>query len=256
MGSKQLFKAIIVEDEALIRRNLVRKINKWNTNFTVVGEAMNGQEALKLIEEEIPQIVITDIRMPIMDGLQLAQNIYFAFPTVKIIILSGHDEFEYARKAINYRVEDYLLKPINDEKFSSLLARIEIDLNKDLDSLAHAATSMVDKASQKEIVEIIKLFIKENYCNDLTLNDIATHLNFSVDYLGKLFKKHTGMSPIKYITNLRMNEAKRLLATNLDMDIQTVGRLVGYKDPHYFSRAFKNNTGFYPTEFQKQEVKK
>ncbi|QDP42194.1 response regulator [Radiobacillus deserti] len=251
---KKQFKALVVEDEALIRRNIVRKINHSETGFSVVGEAMNGKDALAIIEQEMPQIVLTDIKMPIMDGLQLAQNIYFAFPTIKVIIISGHDEFEYARKAINYRVQDYLLKPINDEKFITLLARLEMDLNKDLDSLAHAASAMVDKSSQKEIVQMIKMYIKENYANNLTLNDIATHLNFSVDYLGKLFKKHTGMSPIKYITNLRMNEAKRLLSTNVDMDIQTVGKLVGYKDPHYFSRAFKNKTGYYPTEFQKERI--
>lgn len=243
-------KTIVVEDESLIRRNISKKISELNPNFNVIGEAMNGQEALKMIEKDIPQLVITDIQMPIMNGLELAKNIFFAYPNTKIVILSGHHEFEYARQAINYRVEDYLLKPITTENLRSLLGKMELTLKGDLDSLSQFASSMSDKISPEELVESVKLFIKENYKKDLSLKDIASELNFTVDYLGKIFKKHTNESPIKYLTRLRINEAKRILSTDLNMEIKTIGKVVGYQDQYYFSRVFKTNTGYYPSEYR------
>ncbi|MBA4493825.1 response regulator [Paenactinomyces guangxiensis] len=243
-------KTLVVEDESLIRRNISRKITELNPNFIVIGEAMNGLDALKIVESETPQLVVTDIQMPMMNGLELAKNIFFAFPHIKIVILSGYHEFEYARRAINYKVEDYLLKPVTDEKLHSLLGKIELKIRGDLDSLANIASSMSDKTSPEELVEAVKLFIKENYKKNLTLKEIANELNFTVDYLGKIFRKHTNETPIKYLTRLRINEAKRILSTDLDMEIKTVGKIVGYQDPYYFSRVFKTNTGYYPSEYR------
>ncbi|MGZ4159924.1 MAG: response regulator, partial [Neobacillus sp.] len=82
-------KTIVVEDESLIRRSISRKISELNQNFRVIGEAMNGQDALEMIENESPHLVITDIQMPIMNGLELAKNIFFGYPHIKIVILSG-----------------------------------------------------------------------------------------------------------------------------------------------------------------------
>jgi len=244
------FKTIIVEDEALIRRNLSKKITDYHPSFQVVGEAMNGEEALKLVEAEVPHFVMTDIEMPLMNGLELTKTLFFAYPHIKIVIISGYNEFEYARQAITYKVEDYLLKPVTNEQLQLVLGKIELQLRKEADSLGHIASTMNDRFSQEEIVNTILHYLKENYNKDLSLSEIAGYYNFSVDYLGKVFKKYTKETPIKYITRLRINEAKRILSTHVDVDIQTVGKLVGYRDPYYFSRVFKNNTGHYPSEYR------
>lgn len=250
MAMVETYKTLIVEDEKLIRRNISKKITDLNTNFTVVAEAIDGHEALKLMEHEIPHLVITDIQMPVMNGLELAKNIYFAYPNTKVVILSGHDDFEFARQAISYQVEDYLLKPVTSETLLNTLNKIKFKIRKDYESLAQTAQSLSHNISQEELVQAIELFIKENYNKNLSLKEIANHLNFSVDYLSKIFKKHRQETPIKYMTRLRINEAKRILSTGLEMDIKTIGELVGYDDPYYFSRVFKNNTGYYPSEFR------
>jgi two-component system response regulator YesN len=246
----QPFKTLIVEDEALIRRNISKKIRDLNTNFSVMAEAIDGHEALKLMEYEIPHLVITDIQMPVMNGLELARNIYFAYPNTKVVILSGHNEFEFARQAIAYQVEDYLLKPVTSETLLSTLSKVELKLRKDYDSLIQTAHALSHNISQEDLVVSIEMFIKENYDKNLSLKEIANRLNFSVDYLSKIFKKYRDETPIKYMTRLRINEAKRILNTHPDMDIKTVGELVGYADPYYFSRVFKNNTNYYPSEFR------
>ncbi|MFA9457339.1 response regulator [Halalkalibacter sp. AB-rgal2] len=245
------FKAIVVEDEALIRRSITKKVHELNETIQVVGEAMNGREALTLIEEHLPDLVLTDIRMPMMDGLELAKQLFFGYPHIKVVIISGHHEFEYARQAIAFQVNEYLLKPIVNEELGATLSRIELQLKNDLESLAHVVNSLAGY-DPEELIETIKLYIKNHFHEDLSLKDIAAQLNFSTDYLSKVFKKHTGETPIKYLTRLRINEAKRLLTTNVNMDIKTVGKLVGYPDQHYFSRVFKNNTDYYPSEYRER----
>lgn len=246
------YRTIIVEDEALIRRNVSRKFREMDSRFEIIGEARNGQEALKLLEQAVPDLVITDIQMPVMNGLELAKHLYFAYPHVKIVILSGHHEFEYARQAITYKVEDYLLKPLTEEQLRALLHSLEIKLGRVNDSLAMVSTVTEDQLQAEDIAEAIKLYLKQNYMHEITLQDMAGQLHFSVDYLGKCFKKVTGETPLKYLTSLRLNEAKRMLVTCDDMDIKHVGKSVGYSDPHYFSRIFKNKTGMYPSEYRQQ----
>ncbi|MEC0127895.1 response regulator transcription factor [Paenibacillus pabuli] len=246
------YRTIIVEDEALIRRNVSRKFSELSTRFEVVGEARNGEEALQLMEHMVPDLVVTDIQMPVMNGLELAKHLYFAYPHVKIVILSGHHEFEYARQAIRYNVEDYLLKPLTKEQLRTLLDAMELRLGSAEDSLAHVRAVLDEQVKPEDIAEAVKRYLKQNYMHEITLQDMAGQMHFSVDYLGKCFKKVTGETPLKYMTGLRINEAKRMLVTREDMDIKIVGKAVGYSDSHYFSRIFKNKTGLYPSEYRQQ----
>jgi two-component system response regulator YesN len=244
------YNVIVVEDEALIRRSIAKKISELNIGFNVVATAPDGQTALELIEKELPQLVITDIQMPIMDGLELVKNIFFAYPGIKVIIISGYNEFEYARKAIQYDVEDYLVKPVTTEELSTALTKIKLQLDSNMNAIWNLTSSNLQNSTPEEIVKTIELYIRDNYKNDLTMEDIAKKLNFSPDYLSRIYKKCTGQSPLKYVIHLRINEAKRMLTSDLDLDIKTIGELVGYNDQYYFSRIFKNQTGHYPSEYR------
>ena len=117
-----MYKIFIVEDEFLVREGIRNKINWENTQFMLSGEASDGEMALAMIQEIKPDILVTDIRMPFMDGLELSRIVKRTLPWIHIIILSGHDEFEYARDAISIGVDEYILKPINS---SILLATLE-----------------------------------------------------------------------------------------------------------------------------------
>ena len=244
------YKVIVVEDEALIRRNIVKKIEALNLGFIVVGSASDGESALNLIETELPQLVITDIQMPIMNGLDLVKSLYFSYPNIKVIILSGFHEFEFARQAIQYGVNDYLLKPVIIEQLSTALTKIKLQLDSNLTSLSTLANIKSKHVVPEDLVNAIELYLRSNYKTEVTLEAIARSLNFSPDYLSRVYKKSTGKSPLKYLIHLRINEAKRLLTTDLDLDIKTIGELVGYSDQYYFSRTFKHNTNHYPSEYR------
>ena len=117
-------KVFLVEDEFIVREGIKKNIHWEDHGFDFCGEASDGELAFPLIKEKQPDIVITDIRMPFMDGLELSRLIKKELPNTKIIILSGHEEFEYAKSAIQIGVEEYLLKPISGEALLEVVSRV------------------------------------------------------------------------------------------------------------------------------------
>ena len=99
----------------------------------MIGDAENGKEALEKIEQNEPDVVLTDIRMPYMDGLEMAENIRQRYPSIKIVIFSGFDEFEYAKKAIKLNVIEYILKPVNVEELTAILKKIKKNLDEEIE---------------------------------------------------------------------------------------------------------------------------
>lgn len=251
MNNIQNYNYVVVEDESLIRRNVIKKIASLNLPLTLAGEASNGADAICLIEEHYPDLVITDIRMPQSDGLELAAYLQKNHPGTKVIILSGYSDFTYAQTALRYGVLDYLLKPITLESLSGSLHKILVNMktkSEELDSY-RLRNSRLD---QESICELLETYLLEHYKQDISFQELGEKFGFTPEYLGKLFKKHSGETPSKYLTKLRINEAKRLLLNNPNLEIQMVGELVGYKDGFYFSRVFKSYTGIQPSEFRNQ----
>ena len=243
------YKYVVAEDERLIRRNLIKKISSLNLPLVNCGEAANGAEAIELITQTCPHIVITDIRMPECDGLELVKYISENHPGIKTMILSGYDDFSYAQTAIRYSVSDYLLKPVVLDDLAHSLQKLIISLNEEFENL-ESYDVRSQSLNQTEIADLMVKYLQENFSHDLSMQGLADKFGFTTEYLGKIFKKNTGETPQKYLTKLRMNEAKRLLLSSPEMEIQKIGELVGYKNAFYFSRAFKNYTGVHPTEFR------
>ena len=120
----QYYQVLLVDDEYYVRQSLLRRIrNLENEDFKVIGEAENGEEALDMLRKHDIQLVITDIRMPVMDGLDLTRKILEQYPHILTVILTGYADFEYARKALRYGAFDYLLKPVSEESLDNLLSR-------------------------------------------------------------------------------------------------------------------------------------
>lgn len=245
------FKVLIVEDECLIRENLIQKIEEMNMEFEVVGYAEDGQSALDLVRKHCPDLVITDIKMPVMDGLELAKQLHSSYRFIKILIISGYSEFEFARKAIEYDVRGFLLKPINKEKLEQALTKVLIELNKDAESLNSIALENAKSMSKEQIIDCVEHYIKENFKTEIRISDIADYMGFTPDYISHLFKKHKRESPIKYLTTLRINYAKQLLINNPELDVGVIGEMAGYSDPTYFSKVFRKQVGVYPSQYRK-----
>ncbi|QJD86391.1 response regulator transcription factor [Cohnella herbarum] len=125
-----MIKLMIVDDESIIRKGIRTSIDWEALQVEIVGEAQNGKQALELVQQLMPDIVLTDIRMPQMDGLEFAQQLKQQYPFIKIIILSGYDDFNYARKALTIGVTEYLMKPVGADELTTLISKIGDEINK------------------------------------------------------------------------------------------------------------------------------
>lgn len=244
------YTVIVAEDEELLLNNLVQKVGKADPDFQVVGTAQTGDQALALVEKLHPDLVITDIRMPVMDGIALLTRVRSQFPFIKFIITSGFSDFEYTKKAITLKVSEYLLKPVDPDELQETLQKIKREFQiarKDYESVFNPGTAA---KTPSQIASILKDFIVKNYGDDINLNLIADNMNYSPSYLTKIFCQAYDCTPTKYLLNLRMDQAQKLLIHEPSLSVKQVGEMCGYHDQGYFSRIFKKHTGKSPLEFR------
>jgi two-component system response regulator YesN len=240
------YSVLVVEDESLIANNIAKKIQQLNPSFEVVGIASNGLEGLKFTEDYLPNVIFTDIRMPEMDGLQLAKQVHEKYPFILFVIISGYNDFEYAKEAMRYEVSNYLLKPVNYDELAKTLSALETKLLSSRDQF-DAATLLHSPNRAKEIVELVKEYIHKNYQNQIDFTSLASEFGFSVPYLSKIFLKYSGITPSKYLRNHRLSISKQLLR-NPELSIADISQLTGYLDPFHFSKSFKHVYGISPSE--------
>ncbi|WP_309120490.1 response regulator [Paenibacillus sp.] len=243
---------VVAEDEELIRGSLVRKIEGVDASIGVVAAAQDGKEALEAVERWQPDLVVTDIRMPVMDGIELIKSLHLYHPRVRKIIATGYADFEYAREAMRYNVSEYLLKPTSAKDLSAVLLRLKtaIEGQREAEDGQLRALPRAAGDSPDDIVRAVCDYMRVHFNKELSLEQIARHFNFNASYLSKIFVKHTGEPPSRYLMSLRINEAKYLLSQHRSLSVKEVGERVGYPDQFYFSRVFKQAAGMTPKEFQ------
>lgn len=240
-------KIVIAEDEILLRNNLKTKLSKLNDlNIELIGEACDGKDLIDLIETKNPDIVLTDIMMPEMDGLEVSRFINNNYPSIKIVIISGYSDFIYAQEALRTGVKDYLLKPVDIKDLKDVLKRMVEEIYSENGEIVSNS-----KSNKEQICESLINFLKNNYKEDISIAELSEKFGFSQEYLGKIFKKYTNHTISNYIIHLRIEEAKRLLVHYPEMEIYKIAELIGYKQNYfYFSRIFKNKTGLKPSEYR------
>lgn len=248
-------RVVVAEDEPLILNSIKKKIEAANKNFHVVATAEDGQTALESIAVHSPDILFTDIQMPVMDGIGLIKNVSEKYPKIMIVVISGYNNFKYAQMAIKYGVKEYLLKPVKKAELSETLLRLSARVQSE-DLSATIKNDRDSVAKSKDIAVFIENYIKENYRSEINFNQIAQKFNFNPSYLSKIFTKYVGENPSKYLISLRINEAKQLLLSNDSLSVKTIGELVGYPDQYHFSHVFKSLCGKSPSEFRDEWITK
>ena len=252
-----MYKVIIVEDEALIRKGLRYSIN-WETYKTVViGEAENGQKGLELIYKVKPDIVITDVNMPIMSGIQMIKN---AVETQEFqsIIISGYDEFDYIKGAMAVGSVDYLLKPVSKDDLikaiTKAVKKIEqvhvYNLSKSLGDEMKKLDISLRLYNDDKIVNSMIQYVKEHYKDKIRLSDVSQSLNYSETTLKRRFKTKMNITFNTYLNAYRVKKAIEL-ARNSDYSIQEISSRCGFSDYKYFSVVFKKYTNFSVLDFFK-----
>lgn len=232
-----MIRMIIADDESIIRNGLEKLVLKSGLDIGVVALAKDGEEALKLILELEPDIVLIDINMPKLRGIDVIEEVNKHNIKVKFIIISGYDDFEYVRKALHLKVEDYLLKPIDKLNFKETLANIIKDIKPN---------------KQLSVGQLIVNDIKNNYTkSDYSLNDLEDKFNLSASYITRLIKQEVNYSFNDYLIKLRIDKAKELMKQDPNIKIFEVAISSGFTSQHYFSRLFKSKVGVSPLDYHK-----
>ena len=148
-----MYSVFLVDDEPILLEGIRSKIDWESIGLNFVGEATDGEIALSMMQEIKPDILITDVKMPFMDGLELSSAIKKIQPWIKIIILSGHDEFDYAKKAISIGVEDYLLKPFTANEVIESLKKVSIQIDRERTQLSDITKMKQELESKNKIIQ-------------------------------------------------------------------------------------------------------
>ena len=189
-----MLKVLIVDDETVVRRGIVLGVDWASLDCVVVGEAANGEEGLAAAERYNPNLIITDVRMPRMDGIEMMRRLREKESTAHFIILTAYDEFDYARAALRYGAADYLLKPFRDQDLMSAIARV-----REKEGAAQPAedTLLLPKGDKSKYVLQTLNYIAEHYADtDINIASIARHIGISEGHLSHVFKKETNYTAL------------------------------------------------------------
>ena len=255
-----MYKVLIIEDEDMIRDGLKYMVDWLSLNCIIVGEASNGVEGLEKIAEYTPDIVLLDINMPLKTGIELLEENdgNYIFST---IILSGHEDFTYAKRAIEFEVTEYLLKPINHNELSEAIERAKESVTiKKQYKLLQTNIATPDKLNVLNLDVLnatnyksahfnqIMDYIQENYQTKISMDDLVNKLGMSATYINNKIKESTTYTFNELLNRYRIKKAIEIISIGEDK-ISMVALDVGFSNYRYFIKVFKRYTKALPSDF-------
>lgn len=252
-----MYKVLVVDDEKLVRKGIVIGIDWAALDCMVVAEAANGNEGIEAIGKYNPDLIITDIKMPYMDGVEMLKKIRAVGNKTPIIFLTAYNDFEYVQNAIRLSATDYLLKPFEDGELENAVAKVCLKLDSDREEKIEKekikedlkVTLTLKSGDKSKYVMDALAYISEHYGDaDLCIRKISDELGISEGRLSHVLKKETDYSVGTYIKRYRIREAMKLLKCG-KYKVYEIAEKVGYKDITYFSTTFKKVTGVSPSDY-------
>ncbi|MBO0589435.1 response regulator [Sporosarcina sp. E16_8] len=252
-----MYTLLVVDDEPIIIKGIRSFVDFEALSISAVYEASNGEMALEVFKEHLPDLVLADINMPKMNGLDFAIASKAIKPDVKIALVTGYDYFDYALTALKNGIDDYVLKPVSRKDIQETLKKLIDKLKND--------------QSNQEVSRLVKDIIstsissedtgyKSKIQNELTLNIsniefsltyLAKQMSLSTSYLSTLFKSLYGTTFQDHMLSIRLDRAKILLLST-EMKVYEIAAAVGFDDPNYFSATFKRRFRFSPNQFKEK----
>ncbi|WP_168122404.1 response regulator [Paenibacillus sp. HB172176] len=250
---------MIVDDEPFMLKGLINIIEKGQTPCSEIVSANDGFDALEKLEDYRPDLLITDIQMPEMNGLELIRKVRERGLCNRFIILTGYDDPIYLHQAIRCKVIDYLLKPINKAELYDVMSNLSLELlggedeasgQTSIDRDRDASVPGVDFEQMSKNVKKIIRHIEKHYTENISLDQIAEHVYLHPNYISSLFRKETGLTLINYLHHYRINKAKSLILSDSEDSLHRISEQVGYESVRHFFSVFKKYCGVTPSEYR------
>ena len=249
---------LIVDDEPRTRRGIQKTLDAWSAGRHRIESAASGVEALEWLKSNPVHILITDVRMPEVDGLQMLETLSARGRLPVVIVISGYADFEYAKKSLQLGVFEYILKPLDKSLLIDAVQRaLELDSGRDridaMEKLIDPKLLEVDRdearygAAIKDAISYIRAHLHEA----ISMKQVADSLHLNASYFSVLFKEQTGVTFSDYVTLRRLQKAKELLVTT-GLPIWEIAEKVGYQTAKYFIKVFKENEGASPSQYRHQ----
>lgn len=241
---KILYKIVLVDDERLTIKSFAKVIEWEKFGFELAGVFFNAFDCIEYIENNDVDVVISDISMPQMDGIEMVKKINLIKPDIKIILASAYKKFDYAIEAVKLKVSDYIIKPYDCKAIEDVLTAVSKELS----------PIMQNKDETEEVYDAIKRskqYIRTHLEYGPSLAEVAEHVSFSPAYFGRVFKERTGEKFLDYVNRTRIEEACNYLVTS-GMKVNEIYEKVGYKSRNYFYNMFKSIMGCTPQEYREK----
>lgn len=248
-----MLKVVVIEDEYMIRRGIILTIDWSSMDCVIVGEAANGQNGVELVTRLVPDIVITDVKMPYMNGVEMIAKLREQGCKAHFIVLTSYSDFTYAQSSLRLGVSDYLIKPLKDGELESAIKKIRNELSENNQQTANTDEPILrfhlEKGDKSKYVEDAIQYIKEHYNKEINISTVSQSLGISEGYLSRVFKKETSYTFTNYLTYYRIQLAMKMLK-DYRLKVYEVADQIGYTDTAYFSSQFKKIVGVSPSEYQ------
>lgn len=238
------YRVLLVDDEVMILEGLRRLFDWEKYECEVIGEAMDGATAVHMASSLSPDLIIMDINIPVMDGLEAVEMIKAQNTDIQIILVTGYDDFRYCQKALRMNVVDYILKPIDYNEFGEVIEKAKKN------SQHRLLEEIGRKDSDGKIISQMMSWLNDHIQEEITLERMAEEFHMNSKYISQMFKERTGVNYHTYLTQIRINKAKQYLKSS-DMSVVEVSHLVGYGDYRTFTRKFKMMTGELPSQYRR-----
>lgn len=235
-------RVLLVDDEIMIREGFKRLFDWEEHDCEVIGEASDGLEALSKIDQFVPDIVIMDINIPILNGLKVIQSAKSKYPNMAFVIVSGYDDFSYCQQALRLQITDYILKPVDYEEFGNCIDHLKIHLYEQ-------KTNYKENQNEQRVITNMTRYLQEHLDEEISLIILSEKFHLNPQYISQLFKNEIGVNFLAYLTNIRIEKAKKLLL-NTSLSITQIAQEVGYLDYRVFTKVFKKNEGMTPSQYK------
>ena len=239
-----MWKVMIADDEHYMLEAMENLIDWEKMDCQLVYKAQNGKALLDEVKRNLPDIIITDIKMPLVNGIDVTKYVYEnALPT-QVIILSAYADFLFAQEAIKYDVCGYIIKTSVIEMLPGMIQKAI----KKLESSYQEIEKENEEYYSDDIFGRLQKYIADHYMDKLSLSQIATEIHANGSYLSRLYKTKTGQNLFDSINRMKLEKAKEYM--HQGKRIYEIAQMVGFDDVSYFSRVFRKHEGCSPREYE------